>query len=356
MKQRARVFVGCSTESLDVAEAIQYNLDYSADVTIWTQGVFQSNSTAIEKLAENLRKYDFAIFVLSPDDLLLSRGEQKAVVRDNVLFEMGLFVGRLGRARSFFVAPRSRLDLQVPSDLLDVTIETYQEHSDGNLIASLGRFCTGVKTAIRTEGPLPGLDSDNLQVLVNQIENYMQRDFARARIDTTVPQDLSAQIDPAPALGEQPFNKLLLEMVNDNIIKLGARTLLLIAMHFFGKHQYEEAVAFMAHAIKADPDNSYLHSYKAGSLKKLGKWPEAAAECKLALVLNSENADAHYNLACFYAVKGDLGNMTHHAAEAVRIKDFFRDYIARAPYFKGHDLTAVLKTGSPLRAKAHKTV
>ncbi len=326
-----------------MAEAIQYNLDYSADVTIWNQGVFQSNTTVIEKLVEDLRKYDFGIFVLSPDDMIIYKGEQKAAVRDNVLFEMGLFVGRLGRTRTFFVAPRDSTGLHLPSDLLGVVMETYQKHSDGNLISSLGRFCTSVKTVIRSEGALPRFEADNSQVLVDQIENYMQRDFARAQIDTTVPQDLSDRPDPAPALEEQQFNKLLLEMVNDNIIKLGAKTLLLIAMHFFGRQQYKEAVSFMSRAIKADPGNSNLHSYKAGSLKKLGRWAEAEAECQLALVLDKENADAHYNLACVYANKGDLAKMAYHAAEAIRIKDFFRTYIAHSPYFAGRDLSGILE-------------
>ena len=38
--------------------------------------------------------YDFGIFVFTPDDETFVSGEVKHVARDNVVFELGLFVGK----------------------------------------------------------------------------------------------------------------------------------------------------------------------------------------------------------------------------------------------------------------------
>ena len=41
--------------------------------------------------------------VMSPDDLLESRSQSYASATDNVIFELGLFMGKLGRSRVFIV-------------------------------------------------------------------------------------------------------------------------------------------------------------------------------------------------------------------------------------------------------------
>jgi predicted nucleotide-binding protein len=46
---------------------------------------------------------DFAVFVLLPEDHTDNRGQEALTVRDNVIFELGLFLGKLGRARNFFM-------------------------------------------------------------------------------------------------------------------------------------------------------------------------------------------------------------------------------------------------------------
>ena len=45
------------------------------------------------------RQVDFAIFAMTLDDEVQVRGEAHVAVRDNVLFEVGLFYGALGQNR-----------------------------------------------------------------------------------------------------------------------------------------------------------------------------------------------------------------------------------------------------------------
>ena len=99
-RARPKVFVGSSVKSLDVAYAIQENLEHDAQLTVWPQGVFELSRTAVESLDRVLAASDFGIFVFAPNDVLRLGKKTYAAVRDNILFELGLFVGRLGVERT----------------------------------------------------------------------------------------------------------------------------------------------------------------------------------------------------------------------------------------------------------------
>src|SRR5207247_7335392 len=103
---RQRLFVGSSTESLDIAYAIQENLKHEFEVSVWSQGIFDLGTSAWEALVSRLEDFDAAVFVFSPQDELRMRGKDVLSARDNVIFELGLFTGRLGRKRAFIVMPR----------------------------------------------------------------------------------------------------------------------------------------------------------------------------------------------------------------------------------------------------------
>jgi predicted nucleotide-binding protein with TIR-like domain len=148
---RPALFVGSSSEGLRVAEAIQVVLDPVCEVELWTQGTFGLMQGSLESLVMALPRFDFAMLVLTADDLTTSRGVEKAAARDNVLFELGLFIGALGRDRTFMLYDRTTL-LSLPSDLAGVTAATFAPHVTGNLEAAIGAPCTKIRRGIERLG------------------------------------------------------------------------------------------------------------------------------------------------------------------------------------------------------------
>jgi Predicted nucleotide-binding protein containing TIR-like domain len=146
------VFVGSSSEALPIAQAIQEELSHDAKVTIWSQDVFQLSRSAIENLSRAVHKFDFAIFVFAPDDQIILRGSRLNAVRDNVIYELGLFAGWLGYERTFIIQPRGASKFRIPTDLLGLTIADYDPTREDNLIASVGPACNKIRRSMKSLG------------------------------------------------------------------------------------------------------------------------------------------------------------------------------------------------------------
>lgn len=111
-----RVFMICSAEALSIARSIRVGLEHNAEINIWSDdSIFAPGSYPIESLEEQVNRADFGIALCEPDDLITARGNTSAVPRDNVIFELGFFMSRLGRHRTLLLVPK-RTDVTLPSD------------------------------------------------------------------------------------------------------------------------------------------------------------------------------------------------------------------------------------------------
>jgi len=146
------LFIGSSTEGLPTARALQAELDEECEPIVWEQDFFVPTGTTIGTLAEKVQNFDFAAFVFTPDDSLIIRGSANAAARDSVIFELGLFIGALGKERVFIIRPRDQ-ELRLPSDLAGVACLTSKTNrKDQNLRAAIGPAATAIRNRVVSLG------------------------------------------------------------------------------------------------------------------------------------------------------------------------------------------------------------
>lgn len=149
---RPSVFIGSSSEGVEFGRAVRAALERDTEVTVWDEGVFELGLTFVEGLTQALCRFDFAVLVLTPDDVIQSRSTEESGPRDNVIFELGLFMGRLGRGRTF-ILQQSGATLKIPSDLSGVTTaQYYWPRNDGNVRAAVATACDTIRDRIRALG------------------------------------------------------------------------------------------------------------------------------------------------------------------------------------------------------------
>lgn len=150
--ESSRIFIICSAEALPIAQEIERQLEHDTFyVKIWTEGTFKASQYPLEGLEKQLDESDFAIAIAQPDDDIASRGKTVGAPRDNVIFELGMFVGRLGRKRSILLEPRGE-GVRLPSDLSGLTTISYRPASNKDS-ARLGPACTELRKIINELGP-----------------------------------------------------------------------------------------------------------------------------------------------------------------------------------------------------------
>ncbi|WP_430398996.1 TIR domain-containing protein [Ferrovibrio sp.] len=155
-RDSVRLFIISSVESLPVARAIQNAFEYDPfRVVIWTDGVFKIANYTLQSLEDEVDKSDFAIAIAHADDVTSVRGADWPSPRDNVVFELGLFMGRLGRARAILMEPREER-VKLPSDLAGVTTIPYRFEKGADAAASIGPACNRLRDHINALGPNNG--------------------------------------------------------------------------------------------------------------------------------------------------------------------------------------------------------
>ena len=125
---KLRAFIGSAFEDLNIANAIKNHLQVEVDCVVWDEpGVFKLSKTPLLSILEQIEQFDAGIFIFGAHDATTSRGASFIAARDNVVFEHGLFAGRLGPDRALVVRDDAA-DLKWPSNLKGFTPVFYDSN------------------------------------------------------------------------------------------------------------------------------------------------------------------------------------------------------------------------------------
>jgi predicted nucleotide-binding protein len=215
---KPRLFVGSSSEKRLYALALQKQLKSSAEVTVWDQGFFQINIGYLASLIDGLQESDFAAFVFAPEDILEIREEKLESIRDNVLFEFGLALGKLGKDRAFFLVPEVQDKLRLPSDLMGISTVTFDSNQT-NFEAALGPAVFSILQAIARFGVRQErLGQPQIETIKNPkvlcacspwyFKTSFQKDVELIRKET---KNLSARISESNNINSRQLTEILLE-------------------------------------------------------------------------------------------------------------------------------------------------
>lgn len=154
-REKIRVFIISSAEALPIARIVQNAFENDFLPVVWTDGVFKIASYTLQDLEDEVDNSDFAIAIAHADDLTESRGKDWPSPRDNVIFELGLFMGRLGKKRAILMEPRDE-KVKLPSDLTGITTVPYRFEKGADAAAMMAPACNKLRDHILDFGPNNG--------------------------------------------------------------------------------------------------------------------------------------------------------------------------------------------------------
>jgi CRP/FNR family transcriptional regulator, cyclic AMP receptor protein len=152
-RDQIKLFIISSVEALPVARELQNAFEHDPfTTTVWTDGVFKVAHYTLESLEDQVDQSDFAVAIAHADDLTEFRGQDWPTPRDNVIFELGLFMGRLGRSRAILMEPRGD-KLKLPSDLAGITTIPYRFEKGDDSAALMAPAANKLRAHIIARGP-----------------------------------------------------------------------------------------------------------------------------------------------------------------------------------------------------------
>lgn len=262
------VFVASSTSGIPIAEIISKKLEDTGlfNLIRWWDGSFPSQGDSIlDKIFNSVKIADFAIFVATPDDLVIRKGKYDHVVRDNVLLEYGFFAGKLGRKRAliFQVGP----NVQYPSDLNGILKIVCEKEFDRNFSRSTefkNKFSEllvnilAAKSSVRDEivraSYADGFDTELLlELLTIERERQLGSKSTNPEIKSVTERVQKYVVQEKISVGEQKTTQtkhFLKLQKDDNFVFLGNAYANFIANRLITKEQYDIPTRIAIHDKK----------------------------------------------------------------------------------------------------------
>ena len=125
---KPRLFIGSSSQRLPIAQALKQMLANSTEVAVWDEAAeFAIGHSILDGLIKVSKNFDFALLIFGQDDCTMMGGVEMPTVRDNVIFELGLFMGQMGMDRAFWLSPQGAQAPHIASDLGGIVHLSFKE-------------------------------------------------------------------------------------------------------------------------------------------------------------------------------------------------------------------------------------
>ncbi|MBL7766842.1 MAG: nucleotide-binding protein [Chitinophagaceae bacterium] len=221
---KKKLFIGSSFEELKLAEKVKSMLESDYDVTIWNdniwdKAIFKINQNFLADLLKASLQFDFGILLGTSDDKVIFKGQEMLQPRDNVLFELGLFTGRLGTSKCAFLID---IEIKLPSDFNGLTLARFDRADSTSLENSVKQISDFFKSSSEDEinfFPSATLASVYYENLIIPICRYIidnggfikdNKLYQKYKINIIVPDKINQDVN-------LQFEKLKASFVTENV-------------------------------------------------------------------------------------------------------------------------------------------
>ncbi|MDI1255391.1 MAG: nucleotide-binding protein [Flavobacterium sp.] len=128
---KPKIFIGSSKAGLPTAQKVSDNLSSIGDCYIWEDpNIWETNKSTFDNLLRMASYFDFGVFVATADDLTMTNDKIVIEPRDNVILEMALFLGAMGKHKSFLLVESG---IKLPTDFSGIYMPRFDPADDSTI-------------------------------------------------------------------------------------------------------------------------------------------------------------------------------------------------------------------------------
>ncbi len=139
-----RAVIFSSREGLTAAHALKGHLQAEFEVIVWNENAFPLTENFLEGALHVLDAADFAILLLTRDTFIHQRQSVQQAPRDNLVFEAGLSLARLGKKNTLLVVENVD-EIRLPDYLTGITPAYFCSQTNSDLHQALGSAAGALK-------------------------------------------------------------------------------------------------------------------------------------------------------------------------------------------------------------------
>jgi hypothetical protein len=202
---KPKIFIGSSTLGIAVAEKVKSHLSNVGDCYVWNEpNVWEPNRSTFENLLRMVSYFDFGVFVATADDLTLTNDKIVIEPRDNVILEMALFCGAMGRDKSFLMVEEG---IKPPSDFNGIYMPRFNKLDDSTIKTACDEYASKIEEHYKLghlslypttslaigyyKNFVAGLVDSSQQVEALEFDGVKYTDF---KLKVVIPKDLQGMI------------------------------------------------------------------------------------------------------------------------------------------------------------------